>query len=93
MTRQEVEAVVGVAPGDYAGRRVKIIHDEVRDGVRVGGQVGPSDHYQEWVGEEIAILVWLDDEGRVSRKECVPTSHVMPRAPSLLDRLRRWLRW
>jgi hypothetical protein len=82
MTRAEVEAVLGVSAGNYTGGRVKIVHG-----------VPPDDGYAEWVGEDVAVLVWLDDEGRVSRKECLHTSHLIGRDDSLLRKLRRWLPW
>jgi hypothetical protein len=79
MTVAEVEAILGVPPGDYTGGKVKIYHEEVREGVRRGNVVGPGDHYTEWVGEEIAVLVWLDDDGKVARKEWLDIRHVAPR--------------
>jgi hypothetical protein len=93
MTLAEVEAVLCAPPGDYGGERVYIVHDEVRDGVRRGGLIGSSDRYKEWLGEEIAVLVWLDDEGKVAHKEWVPTKYLIGSRGSFFNALRRWFRW
>ena len=82
MTQQEVENLIGCSPGNYNGRW-RIFHD--------GGLEGSDDRYKEWVGQEMAILVWLDGDGKVSRKESLSLG--MTRRDSFLDRLRRLLRW
>jgi hypothetical protein len=85
MTPEQVQSLIGVPPGNYTHGQLKIIHDV--------GLEGSSDFYKEWVGEEIAILVWLDDAGKVSRKESVQTSNLLLGRERFLDRVRRWLRW
>jgi hypothetical protein len=92
MTVGEVVALFRVPPGNYTDGRAKILHEEVRDGIRQGGLEGSSDQYKEWVGQETAILVWLDDEGKVSRKEWIPMSHLTGSNASFFDKLRRWFR-
>jgi hypothetical protein len=84
MTLMQVETLVGRPPGNYTHGQVKIIHD--------AGLEGSSDYYKEWIGEKIAIMVRLDQEGTVSKKECVPTWHLTRGNRTVLERLRLWLR-
>jgi hypothetical protein len=83
MTPTQVGHLIGRPPGNYTHGQVKIIHD--------AGLEGSSDDYKEWVGEEIAIMVRLDEEGKVSRKEWVPTSQLTRGNRSFLEKLRRLL--
>jgi hypothetical protein len=76
MTRAEVEHVLGGPPGDY----------------RTGPSVPPPLPYgnrymswDEWQGDGGFVFIQFDDDGRVFDKAHFD---LMPRQPSLIDRIR-----
>ncbi|HMF15961.1 MAG TPA: hypothetical protein VKE98_02090 [Gemmataceae bacterium] len=68
MTLEEVEAILGVPPGDYATKEIGIA----------------------WVGEEGAIHVMLNPEGRVSYLAWLEPWRELIGEVTFLDKLRGW---
>jgi hypothetical protein len=88
MTLQEVESLLGGPPGNYSRIPDKEAGLWTIDPSRpdldrqffIGREV--------WIGNELAVAVWFDDQERVARKESYATLD-----RSLLERLRDRLGW
>jgi hypothetical protein len=89
MTRQQVEHIIGAAPGDYrraGGRAVYFERPELPDPQAT--TVGLEE--EVWIGEEAAILVGFDARGLAADKQFATMPHG---DETFLDRLRRLLPW
>jgi hypothetical protein len=76
MTKEEVTVLMGIVPGEYLADFPNKTIDYKR-----WGEQGPK--FAEWGLEDCWILVWLDENGRVTGAECESLRRV-----SFLDRLR-----
>jgi len=75
MSHEEVNAVIGLPHGDYStDNSHPIIGLHKR-----GGEV------RFWYGDNGAITVWIDDDGKVSTRDFSPAS------TSLFDKFYRWI--
>src|SRR5262249_31624007 len=88
MTLEQVEAILGVPPGNYATQ------EEFR---RMGGgqtwhqTTGGRCRCAEWVSDELAIWVYFDPDGTA---KLVGITDIGGHAPEpLLKRMPRWLGW
>jgi hypothetical protein len=80
MTVEEVEAVLGVPPGDYQTRRHRLIANTLAGGDYV------------WRGDEGAIVVYFDGSGRVESHLFIDISgDIVDEGPSFVERLKGWL--
>lgn len=79
MSKQEVETILGAAPGDYS---------QGMAGVWLCGRGWQAAEQLAWLGDEAAVRVYFDAEGRVLG---VLQGGVMRSNESLRDKLRRWL--
>jgi len=84
MTLAEVEALLGVPPGEYHGSQTGIPHPIPT------GDKGPD--YQCWTSDAGLILVWCEEapHARVVTKKFCDVAH---REWTTRDILRMWLRW
>ena len=82
MTLEEVEAILGVPPGDYATKQ-HVYDLWGGDGVVLGLR-----HRIAWAGDEGAIHVILSPEGRVSHKLWLDLCFIGE--VTFLDKLRGW---
>jgi hypothetical protein len=95
MTQEEVEAIVGAPPGNYAGGRSFAVYLAGPSAPRWGQRWestkvrGLADlHAAEWVGDEAAVEVWFAQDGRA----CVVVPGVVVRLKDpFVNKLRRWL--
>jgi hypothetical protein len=78
MTLAEVEAILGVAAGDYATEPTTS---------HCNGWWGPGD--KEWVGDEGVISVWFDPQGKIMDKDFSPVS--LRPGLNWFERLQMWL--
>jgi len=88
MTRQEVEAVLGMPPGNYRTRPFT----DGQDGAIAGCLFVALQGKQPigfWLGDAGAIVVWFDERGIVTDKDYCPAKR--PEDQSVIDRLRAWL--
>jgi hypothetical protein len=93
MTFTEVERRLGAPPGNYLGRGSVAVFG---DNTPLMGQERPgarfldagSLHFKQWVAEDIAIRVWLDDNDRVFG---IVEGQLVPMERSFIDRLCDWL--
>ena len=75
MTREEVIRTVGAPPGDYSRGNLN-------------GLSYSASGYERWAAEEGQLLVSFDDTGTVAD---VVVFFGTRRAPTLTERIRRWL--
>jgi hypothetical protein len=86
MTLEEVEAILGGPPGNYTRGRYGMLP-------YLALPLKPLPRVlHEWLGEEAAIYVWFDLEGR-ARETGLQKVLGVKGEPSLLDRLRHLLPW
>ena len=71
MTEKEVEAVLGVRPGDYSGGRAYFPASPRRPGWPPLGS-GRRETLRMWAGDEVAVYVWFDDGGQAVDKMLRP---------------------
>jgi hypothetical protein len=87
MTLPEVEGILGGLPGNYS----RFPDNEASLWALDWADPELSLHYfrgrEAWVGDELAVAVWFNDQGRVRRKAAFEVPE-----PTFLDRLRRLLR-
>jgi hypothetical protein len=82
MTQAEVEAILGVPPGDYAAA------GSVRPTLGVNPNELPAGARREdWWAEEAAVAVWFGQDGRVVNATAASWTTDSP----WLERVRRWL--
>jgi hypothetical protein len=86
MTLPEVESILGGPPGNYSrlpDNEAGLWAIDFAD-----PELGPQYFRgrEAWVGGELAVAVWLNDQGRVRRKAAFDVPE-----PTFLDRLRRLL--
>jgi hypothetical protein len=86
MTQPEVEAVIGVPPGDYRTRKWGLIIDPVGGGTLM---MADLHRVESWLGNTGIIHVAFDEDGKVCWKHFVPAVPGMRLTP--LARLRRRL--
>jgi hypothetical protein len=103
MTQSEVEAILGLAPGDYRSRAAREDESswwtqEMRGAYlrthppRSMYDEAPSDWRNRfWLGDEYEISVWLDGDGRVRLWSLEAKSR--PKRLSLTERVRTWVGW
>jgi hypothetical protein len=88
MTQEEVEAILGVPPGNYATREELRLMGGLQMGRPANGEHG---HYAEWASDELVIWVYFGPDGAA---QLVGITDIGGRPPeSLLERMRRWLGW
>jgi hypothetical protein len=88
MTRQAVEEVLGVPPGDYVTEPVHFVRPVGQ--VLIADLRRPPDGPETeviWQGNGGRIVVWFDERETVARKIYLPAAW----DPPLRDRLRHWL--
>jgi hypothetical protein len=103
MTRQEVEAVLGLPPGDYRSRAGR--EDDSSWGMKeLRGEYllthplkslydePPRDWRDEiWMADDFEIWAWFDGDGLV-KLWCLEEK-TRPRKVSLVERVRTWVGW
>jgi hypothetical protein len=102
MTVQEVEDLLGVPPGNNSGGKNEVLFGIVSTYTAVEQLPALNQEQQvltfedlanleqkKWIGEEYAILVLFDKQGRV----LVAMEGFVPSSDSVLARMRRWLHW
>jgi hypothetical protein len=80
MTKDEVEKLLGLPPGEWITQRVELDSDHY---------YGFPHPYIEWTGNYGRIRVWFDKRERVERKEFIGTHALQP---TFEDRIIRWFR-
>jgi hypothetical protein len=85
MSQAEVEALLGVPPGNYCStRNVELIYP------RRWPLVDVPCRGEKWISDEAGVTVYFDDAGTVVYEQVI---FVVIRRRSLLDRLRDSLGW
>lgn len=93
MTLAEIEAIVGLPPGDYTTRPSVIQCAADQEDVagayfEYGSRDDPKRRWREWIGDQGLIVVRLNAESKVSDSGFCD---VRPAEPSFLERLRKLL--
>ncbi len=87
MTQRDVEELLGVPAGDY-GRGVNVAHTVDESTHSQKELLGET--YSEWYADEVGIITAADATGKVGFK-CLVSVLRAPE-PTLLERIRHWLR-
>src|SRR5262245_22093203 len=97
MTLDEVEAILGVPPGDYGPAKPRDFHilpdftryKFIRDRLSNASEIGPAETpIETWSATDIAITVVFEDDNAAS----VWTGFVLREKAGFLDKLCGWLR-
>jgi hypothetical protein len=83
MTRQDVQAIFRVPPGDYSSKP-----DPERPPAPASRR--PGLQREEWTGEGTGTFVFFGPDGRVADWQAWVTN---PPKPTWLDRIEGWLPW
>ena len=88
MTEEEVEAALGVPPGNYTGEHVTTLYQNGENDFIAGWELRKVEGGKEWIGNHMSIYVRYDEHGRVADARSGTVSFVF--SNSLMA---RWIRW
>ncbi len=96
MTAAEVEAILGVPPGNYVGDRgygirYRDVESKPATDIEEALRMARSTEHR-WYGEEGAIIVWMDSRGVMVRKQ-FGDCFLVEESESFLVKLVRWFNW
>jgi hypothetical protein len=99
MTREQVVRLLGVPPGNYSVGNVQVMaggpgnYQKVPEFAAYWQTWGREATTEIWVGQEAAIVVGFDKQGKVQRADYFLVHRFDEESPDpLLNRLRRFLR-
>jgi len=88
MTLEEVAEIVGAPPGAYATGPFLLCRSSWKNCPEISGSLGGD---QEWIGDEVALAVWLDSQKRVTQVQFGDVVPIGIRQETFFDKARAWL--